>query len=197
VQDDGTGRLGLDGGDPEIILKQVQHMVQDDMGCQFRVASHFRHCWARPGVSWGQIRLTSNLFGGYLGTILYMHQSRLILTEPTFADEAAVLAFRERFTGHNSAGEIPGGAGLQTAESYSEWLSTVRQYGSAKTVPLGRVQASTYLAKPQENGKVIGIIQIRHALTPHLLQVGGHIGYSVSPDERRRGYGTQMLQLAP
>lgn len=125
-----------------------------------------------------------------------MHQSRLILTEPTFADEAAVLAFRERFTGHNSAGEIPGGAGLQTAESYSEWLSTVRQYGSAKTVPLGRVQASTYLAKPQENGKVIGIIQIRHALTPHLLQVGGHIGYSVSPDERRKGYGTQMLQLA-
>jgi len=35
---------------------------------------------------------------------------------------------------------------------------------------------------------------IRHRLTEHLLQHGGHIGYEVRPSARRRGHATAMLR---
>jgi predicted acetyltransferase len=47
---------------------------------------------------------------------------------------------------------------------------------------------------------VVGRISLRHALTPWLLEVGGHIGYAVRPSARRRGHATsalgQMLRVA-
>jgi predicted acetyltransferase len=43
-------------------------------------------------------------------------------------------------------------------------------------------------------GTYLGRIQIRHRLTPHLREVGGHIGYGVRPTARRNGHATAMLR---
>lgn len=40
----------------------------------------------------------------------------------------------------------------------------------------------------------LGRIALRHRLTAHLLEVGGHIGYDVRPSARRQGYATAMLR---
>jgi predicted acetyltransferase len=42
----------------------------------------------------------------------------------------------------------------------------------------------------------LGRLSIRHRLTDHLLEVGGHIGYLVRPSARRRGHATAMLRAA-
>jgi predicted acetyltransferase len=42
----------------------------------------------------------------------------------------------------------------------------------------------------------LGRISIRHRLTPHLRDYGGHIGYDVRPTARRRGHATAMLAAA-
>lgn len=42
----------------------------------------------------------------------------------------------------------------------------------------------------------LGRLAIRHRLTEHLLEVGGHIGYDVRPTARRRGHATAMLREA-
>jgi predicted acetyltransferase len=41
---------------------------------------------------------------------------------------------------------------------------------------------------------VIGRVSVRHRLTESLAQVGGHIGYGVRPQYRRRGYATTLLR---
>jgi predicted acetyltransferase len=42
----------------------------------------------------------------------------------------------------------------------------------------------------------LGRLAIRHRLTQHLLDYGGHIGYDVRPSARRRGHATAMLAAA-
>ncbi|QIX25454.1 GNAT family N-acetyltransferase [Nocardioides sp. JQ2195] len=42
----------------------------------------------------------------------------------------------------------------------------------------------------------IGYLAIRHALTPFLLEEGGHVGYSVRPSRRQEGHATRALGLS-
>jgi predicted acetyltransferase len=44
-----------------------------------------------------------------------------------------------------------------------------------------------------EGDTYLGRIALRHRLTDHLLELGGHIGYDVRPSARRRGHATAML----
>lgn len=57
--------------------------------------------------------------------------------------------------------------------------------------------ASTFFAIRKSDEKIIGMIDIRHNLNNEFLaQFGGHIGYSVRPHERKKGYATVMLLQA-
>jgi predicted acetyltransferase len=58
--------------------------------------------------------------------------------------------------------------------------------------PHGHVPQTTWWYV--EGADYLGRISLRHRLTDHLTEVGGHIGYDVRPTARRRGYATAMLQ---
>jgi len=60
--------------------------------------------------------------------------------------------------------------------------------------PEGHVPATTLWWVDDE--EYLGRLTIRHRLTDHLLNVGGHIGYDVRPSARRRGHATAMLAAA-
>ncbi len=47
-----------------------------------------------------------------------------------------------------------------------------------------------------DEGHMLGIINIRHRLNEYLENFGGHIGYGIRPTERNKGYATKMLSLA-
>ncbi len=43
---------------------------------------------------------------------------------------------------------------------------------------------------------IFGSVQLRHRLTEALEKEGGHIGYTITPSQRRKGLGTLQLALA-
>ncbi len=58
----------------------------------------------------------------------------------------------------------------------------------------GRVPSTTFWLI--ENDRFLGEIRVRRKLSGALLNFGGHIGYEIRPSERRKGYGTKMLEMA-
>ena len=46
-----------------------------------------------------------------------------------------------------------------------------------------------------EDDKIVGVCSLRYELNDYLLKFGGHVGYSVVPSERKKGYATKILEL--
>ncbi|MBL4736077.1 MAG: GNAT family N-acetyltransferase [Flavobacteriales bacterium] len=57
------------------------------------------------------------------------------------------------------------------------------------------VPHSTYWLVDEENN-ILGVSNLRHELNDNLRKVGGHIGYGITPSQRRKGYATLILKLS-
>jgi predicted acetyltransferase len=62
-------------------------------------------------------------------------------------------------------------------------------------VPAGRVPATTSFLV-DEDGRILGVSNLRHALDERLELFGGHVGYSVRPGARGKGHATHLLRGA-
>ena len=82
-----------------------------------------------------------------------------------------------------------------TPEGFAEYVGSLRSQALEDAPrPEGFVPATTLWWV--EGEEYLARVAIRHRLTAHLLEVGGHIGYDVRSSARRRGHATAMLSAA-
>lgn len=111
---------------------------------------------------------------------------KLIFPEERYLDQ--IWAYRQAMLDAGST--LDGTGALKSAASAEAWLESKRQ-----PCPAGKVPSDQFLAIRTRDDRLVGMIDFRHSLDhPVLALWGGHIGYSVHPAERRKGYATEMLR---
>ena len=118
-------------------------------------------------------------------------KEELKLVEPTMEYKEQVMEYRKNFLENNE--KLSGCAELEDVTTYEEWID----FDNRRSKIYGKdyVPSTVCLCVRIADNKLVGIIDFRHNLTDFLLNYGGNIGYSIHPDERRKGYGKEMLRL--
>lgn len=103
------------------------------------------------------------------------------------------IKFINEFYEFNS--NINGTGGLQKfLNNYEGWLSKLEE-DYTRIANEEKVPARTYFLIRSNDDKIVGMINIRLVLNKRLRKYGGHIGYSIRPTERGKGYNKINLYL--
>ena len=112
---------------------------------------------------------------------------------PKKADIPAIRAYIAEFPADRmrvtfNPQRIPGLDGCEEYPDVAQWLAYCRSM---------RGKISWYMTVRKNDGKLIGFICLRHSMEydDDEGEFASHIGYSVRPGERNKGYATEQLRL--
>jgi predicted acetyltransferase len=121
------------------------------------------------------------LCGGHNGVVT------LRLRPPLPGDEVAVLAAQRELAAEGFVFAF-----LTPGQSFADYVRMIDDQRHGRNLDDGLVEATWLLA--DVDGVVVGRSSIRFELNASLLVEGGHIGYAVRPNHRRRGHATEILR---
>ena len=118
----------------------------------------------------------------------------LTLVSPSAEYAQEIAAYRDEFPADRmrvtpDPDRIPGLDGLEEFSSVEAWLAWCEEM---------RGKVSWYMSVRKSDGRIVGFLCLRHKLEydDDDPEFASHIGYSVRPSERRKGYAKAQLQLA-
>ena len=119
---------------------------------------------------------------------------KLKLEFPTLARKKDALDYMAEMAASDA--EMHGVGGLHNyLDNYEGWVDELNKKlhlePNEELVP-----SETYFLVRESDNRIVGMIDIRLVLNHNLWNYGGHIGYSVRPSERRKGYNKVNLYLA-
>jgi len=110
------------------------------------------------------------------------------------SDLDAIREYREEFLAHGDS--MDGCSNLRRFEQMEDWYDWIRKAEHPDTCPPNWVPDTQYISVRNSDGRIIGMLDIRHTLNEACLNLFGNIGYSIRASERGKGYSIQQLRLA-
>lgn len=115
------------------------------------------------------------------------------LVKPSAKYAEQIKAYRQEFL--DSGDSMDGCGSLRSMDNPYDFIKKCQACENPDTLPDGLVTATQFMLV-SEDDKILGMIQVRHYFNDYLSKYGGHIGCSVRPSERRKGYAKLMLSTA-
>lgn len=115
-----------------------------------------------------------------------------MLVRPSMEYAEELIQYRQEFL---EAGSSMDGCGpLKRLEDIEAYIQYCKDGEDPEKVSSHLVPATQFLFVRKRDHRLVGMIQVRHYFNEYLEKYAGHIGYSVRPSERRKGYATKMLR---
>jgi len=114
----------------------------------------------------------------------------LQLLDPTIDLEQEYRAYNDEFI----AREEPEMFYRLPGDDFAEFVAQLQREARGEGLPDWAVPQNTYWAVCGH--RMVGVLKLRHRLTPALDKCGGNIGYFVRPSARGQGHATRMLAIA-
>ena len=123
--------------------------------------------------------------------------SEPVLVHPTIErrEEYLDMLDRARALGENGDGYTLVETGPIRRSGGAKYLKTLDDFEAGVRLPDGWVPVATRWLL-NADGRLAGETRLRFKLTDALEVEGGHVGYFIHPDHRRRGLGHAILRLA-
>lgn len=118
----------------------------------------------------------------------------LMLVRPDEAYTEEIRAYRQAFL--DSGDSMDGTGSLRRQENPLDWIAHTRLLNREETCPPQWVPSTQFMCVRKSDGRIVGMMDVRHRFNDFLRLYAGNIGYSVHPDERRKGYAAWMLRRA-
>ena len=118
-------------------------------------------------------------------------EDECVLIKPDESLAGEIESYRAAFLACGSS--MDGTGPLQRMERAADWLQFNKDAEDPIKKPSFWVVSEQFAYVRVRDGRIVGMIQFRHEFNDFLREFGGNIGYSVRPDERRKGYAKRML----
>lgn len=119
----------------------------------------------------------------------------LLFAEPSmdFADE--IVAYRKEMLEAGSS--FDGCFSMKKHEDVKDFIEHCKGWSNpSREADEHGAWGNVILVIRKSDHKMVGCMQVHNVLTDRMKKYTGHVGYSVRPSERRKGYATKMLAKA-
>lgn len=119
-------------------------------------------------------------------------EEELMLIEPLEKYSDEISAYRQEFLDNGDS--MDGCGSLRRQENPADWIAHSRSLANPTTKLDNWVHATQLVCVRKSDQRIVGMIQVRHSMNDYIRNYAGHIGYSVRPSERKKGYAAWMLK---